>query len=404
MPLNTKVEGSSADMRAMAQWLSKVGEKIHTAGTHAHQARSSSEEAWTSEAGESFRGAMSRMGPKIDDVATDHGAMCRELNKHADNLDTVKKRIEQARQHAREAGLEVHGDQIMEPGPEPTPPAPLPSDKPATPEQKQVHAAGTQAQAAYARKVQAYQECSQTIVDARNLENSSLGVLNRFLSGLLEKSPFHVSDISTGLAGAVAARTSSYRAAATAIAQSGKLEWAERLMKSPNLGLQHQARAAAIHATHSVNMKEANNKAVATRTAQWVDKLGPRTKRVLQANLNGKINPNTVGNKVLRGATKVGSKLPVVGLGITALGVGYDTAIAGKDPTTSIASGAGGYLAGAGASAAVLAAGGPVGWAVGLGAVASIGVGFAIEEWGDDAVDLAGDAASAVGDWASDLF
>lgn len=404
MPLNTKVEGEPASIRASAQWLSQVEQKIHTAGTHARQASSTSEASWTSSAGDSFRGGMSQIAPKIDDVATDHADMCRELNKHADNLDTVKQRTEQARQHAREAGLTVNGDQIMEPGPEPTPPAPLPSDKPATPEQQQAHAAGTQAQAAYARKVQAYQQCSQTIDDARKLENSSLEVLNRFISGLVEKSPFNVADVMTGLAGATAAQSSAFRATATAIAESGKLDRAARLMHSPYLSLQNQTRAAAIHARNSVNMAEATRKATATKTAQLVDKLGPRTKAILQTNLNGKINPSTVGNKVLRGSLKVGSKLPVVGLGITALGIGYDTQIAGKDPTTSIASGLGGYAAGAGASALVLAAGGPVGWAVGIGAVASIGVGFAIEEWGDDVAGAAGDAADAVGDWASDLI
>lgn len=175
-------------------------------------------------------------------------------------------------------------------------------------------------------------------------------------------------------------------------------------MHSPNLGLEHQAKAAAIHATHNVNMAEANRKAVATRTARFVDGLSPRTKSLLQANLNGRIDPSKVGNKALRGTLKVGSKLPVVGLCITAMGIGYDVGVAGKDPTTSIAAGLGGYAAGAGATAAVLAASGPVGWAVGIGAVASVGVGFAIEEWGDDAVDLAGDAASSVGNFVGDLF
>src|SRR5690625_3188989 len=140
MPLNLKVEGDPASIRTTTQWLSQVEQKIHTAGTHAHQARSASETAWPSEAGESFRSGMTRMAPKVDDVATDHADTCRELNKHADDLDTVKQRIEQARRHAQGEGLQVNGDQIMEPGPEPTPPAPLPSDKPATPEQKQAHA------------------------------------------------------------------------------------------------------------------------------------------------------------------------------------------------------------------------------------------------------------------------
>ncbi len=404
MPLNLKVDGEPESIRASAQWLSTVEGKIHTAGTQAHQVRSESETVWPSEAGESFRGGMSQLAPKVDDVATDHADMCRELNRHADELSTAKKRLADARDHAVQAGLQIHGDEILEPGPEPISPAPLPSDKPATPEQEKAHAAGTQAQSAFAQKVRAYQECSQTVDDARKKENSSLGVLNRFLSGLAEKSPFNVADVMTGLAGAVSARTSSFRAAATEIASSGKLESAGRLMHSPNLGLQHQTRAAAIHATHSVNMAESNRQATATKTAQYVDKLSPRTKAVLQAGLNGKINPAQVGNKFLRGATKVGSKLPVIGLGIAGLGVGYDVGVAGKDPTTSIASNVGGWATGAGASALVLAAGGPVGWAVGIGAVASIGVGFAVEEWGDDVAGAAGDAADAVGGFVGDIF
>ncbi|MBE9376397.1 hypothetical protein IQ251_18250 [Saccharopolyspora sp. HNM0983] len=404
MPLNTEVEGDPAGIRASARWLSQVTQRIDTAGTRGHQASSSSEPTWTSSAGDSFRGGMSRVGPEIDEVSTDHTAMCRELNEHADNLDTVKQRIAQARQHASEAGLTVHGNRIMEPGPEPTPPTPLPSDEPATPEQQRTYAAGTQAQAAYARKVQAYQECSQTIDDARKLENSSLAVLNRFISGVAEKSPFNIADAMTGLAGATAAQSSAFRTAAATIAESGKLERAGSLMHSPYLSLQHQTRAAAIHARNSVNMAESTRKATATRTAQFVDRLGPKTKSLLQRNLNFGVRPEQAGNKLLRGSLKVGSKLPVAGLVITGAGIGYDVGIAEKDPTTSVASGLGGYAAGAATGALVFAAGGPVGWAIGLGVVASVGAGFAIEEWGDDVAGAVGDAAGAVGDWAGDLF
>lgn len=69
------------------------------------------------------------------------------------------------------------------------------------------------------------------------------------------------------------------------------------------------------------------------------------------------------------------------------MGIGYDIGIAGKDPTTSVASGVGGFLAGAGATVGLAAMGTPVGWVVAGGALASWGVGFAIEEWGDDIVD-----------------
>lgn len=406
MPLNLKVEGEPSSLRSAAEWLSKVEGAIHDGGSQLHKSRSESESAWTGEAGESFRSGLSRVGPQVDDVAVDHAAACRELNSHADDLDTVQQRIEQARAHALEAGLQVQGDEILEPGPAPTPPAPLPSDKPATVEQEKTHAAGVQAQQAYARRMKAYQECSQTIDEARKKEHASQNKLIEFVLGVAEKSPFTITDSMSGLAGAVATRTSAFRAAATKIAESGKLERAARLMHSPNLSLQHQTRAAAIHAQNSVNMKTATRQAQATATARLVDRMPGWAKTFVKTGLDFNQAPKYAdsGSKLLRGSLSVGSKLPVAGLLIAGAGIGYDVGVSGKNVGTSVASNLGGWAAGAGASAAVLAAGGPVGWAVGLGAVASIGVGYAVEEWGDDAVNLAGDAANAVGDFVGDLF
>ncbi|MGH3623058.1 MAG: hypothetical protein ACRDQ5_14890 [Sciscionella sp.] len=64
-------------------------------------------------------------------------------------------------------------------------------------------------------------------------------------------------------------------------------------------------------------------------------------------------------------ARRFGGKIPIVGLGVTAAGIGYDIST-GKPPGKAIVSG----LAGAGAAALV---GGPVG----LGAVAAVGFGIA---------------------------
>src|SRR5699024_5303997 len=88
---------------------------------------------------------------------------------------------------------------------------------------------------------------------------------------------------------------------------------------------------------------------------------------------------------------------PVVGGLITAGGVGMDIA-GGEDPGKAIASGASGYVAGSLTTAGVAAAGGPVGWGVAAGAVVSAGVGFVVDEWGDDIASGLGTAAGAVGD------
>lgn len=114
-------------------------------------------------------------------------------------------------------------------------------------------------------------------------------------------------------------------------------------------------------------------------------------------------NTDSIANPLLRNSARVLGKVPVVGLGITALGVGYDIS-QGKDPTKAIASGASGFVAGALATAGVAAAGGPVGWGVAAGALVGAGVGFVVDQWGDEIASGLGDAADAVGDFVGDLF
>ncbi|SDO88882.1 Uncharacterized conserved protein YukE [Actinopolyspora xinjiangensis] len=402
MPLELEIRGTPSSIRDSARWMSTVSDAVHDTGTQLTRARNGSETAWAGEAGDSFRAVMSKVAPEIDEVAEDHAAMCRELNKFADELDTAQKRMRRAREIAREAGLTVTEQRIMEPGPEPATPKPLPSDRPATPEEQQAHASATQAQAAYARKVRAYQECSQIVTEAREQHNSALGVLNRFVSGLVEKSPFTITDFTTGLAGAVAGSTSAMRAAAVEIADSGKIARAEKLMHSPNLSLRDQTRAAAIHVRNQLNKTAMENKATATRTARLVDKLSPSVKKALQLNMNLGVRPENVGNRLLRGSLRTASKLPVVGLGITGFSIGYDVQTSDKSVGESAAINLGGYAAGSAATAGLLAMSTPVGWAVAGGVVVSVGVGFAIDEWGDDAVDAVGDAASWTGDKLSD--
>lgn len=391
MPLDIKVDAQPGTIRMAADWLDGMARAVDAALDIINRVRAESEGSWTGDAGESFRDGTGKIAPRVDEVSNSYADFARELRRHADAIDTVKIRMDQARELALKEGLMVQGDLIMEPGPEPPDPAPLPADKPATPEQKQAHAAGVRAQADFARKVQAYADCAAMVAEARRMENDSIAILNRFLGGLIEKAPFNAADVLTGLAGATAGQTAALRAKAMEIARSGSLEISERLANNPYMSLQARTRAAAIHITRAQEVAELERKAIETRTAQWVDRLGPRTKQFLQLALDFGQKDARVGSGLLRGALSVGSKLPVVGLGITGVGIGYDIG-KGKDPTTSVASGLGGFLAGAGASAGLAAMGTPVGWVVAGGAVVSWGVGFAIEEWGDDLVQGMEDA------------
>lgn len=395
MPLNTEAKGDPHSLRATAGWLTARSGDTHDTGAQVYGARGDSESAWRGNAAEGFRTTMTKAGQKIDQLGGDLDSTSGALRTHADDLDTVKSRMEQAREIARGGGLTVSGNMIEEPGPAPVAPTPLPTDKPATPEQQATHSAATQAQSAYAAKVKAYQEASKVVVEANGKLDQAQRVLLKFVTGYRDKAVFNIADIATGLAGAVGARSSAYRASAKAMDPG--ITRAARYAGTPRTNPFAQLRADALEAQRRLDQTREYNKATATRTARLVDKLPDRLKSGLQTTLAFSKSTDDIANPLLRGGTKVLSKLPVVGLGITAASTAFDIGT-GKDPTTSIASNAGGFVAGSLATAGVAAMGGPVGWGVAAGALVGAGVGFAIEEWGDDAVNVAGDAANWAGD------
>lgn len=399
MPIDTEIKSDSASIRAVAQWLSQRAGEAHGTGSQVYGARGDSESTWTGPASDGFRSTMTRFGQRIDGLTGDLNDTATALNVHADDVDTAKSRMSQALEIARKGGLTINGHIIQEPGPPPAAPVPLPTDRAPTPRQQQIHDQATQAQSAHAQQVKAYVEAERVATPARQGFIDSQNTFVKFAKGYAEKAPINIADIATGLAGAVAARTSKFRAAARAMDPA--IERAAAYAKSGRTNPFAQARADALEIERRLAKQAELNKAVATRTARMVDELPSNVKSFLTTNLDFGQAKKPIANPVLRGAAKVGSKFPVVGGLITAAGVGFDI-YSGKDPTTAVASGAGGFVAGSLATAGIAAAGGPVGWAVAGGAVVSAGVGFVIEEWGDDIANMAGDAANWAGERLSD--
>ncbi|TKG73192.1 WXG100 family type VII secretion target [Prauserella endophytica] len=399
MPSDTEIKSNAASIRTVAQWLSTRAGEAHGTGSQVYGARGDSESTWTGPASDGFRSTMTRFGQQIDGLVGDLNGTTAALNSHADDVDTAKSRMSQALEIARAGGLTVNGHIIEEPGPAPAAPAPLPTDKEPTPRQQQIHDQATQAQSAHAQQVKAYVEAERVATPARQSFIDSQNTFVKFAKGYAEKAPINIADISTGLAGAVAQRTSNFRAAARAMDPA--IERAAAYAKSGRTNPFAQVRADALEIERRLAKQAELNKAVATRTARMVDRLPSNVKSILTTNLDFKQAQKPIANHILRGATKVGSKLPIVGGVITGLGIGLDIA-GGKDAPTAVSSGVGGFVAGSLATAGIAAAGGPVGWAVAGGAVVSAGVGFVIEEWGDDIADMAGDAVDWAGDRLSD--
>lgn len=387
MSLNTEVKGNPGSIREAAGWLTKHAGKVDATGTDVVAARGMSEGGWTGKAGEGFRGVMSRTSGKIDGLAGDMNGSSGALHTYADDLDTVHSRMGQARSVARTGGLHVAGHTIHEPGKAPA--DPIPVDEESSQHQRGVHDRAVAAQQAHAKKVKAYQEASKTVLAARAKHRDAETVLLDFLKGQARKTPFTITDVSSGLAGAVAKQTSKYRTAAANLQAS--VDRASRYAAKPGKSLRVQAKADALKIEREMGQRALNDKAVATRTAKIVDKLPNGVKKVLSTNLDFRMDASKIGSKVLRGSVRALGKFPVVGLGITAASTAYDIH-QGKDPGKAIASNASGFVAGSLAVAGVAACGGPVGWGVAAGALVGAGVGFAVDEWGDDiagaAVDL----------------
>jgi uncharacterized protein YukE len=385
MPLDLTVKGDPVGLRETGRWLRSTAEQVRGCDTAVRQSAASSQGEWVGSAGDAFRGVMGKMGPRIDEVAADLTGTARALETYANALDSVNAQMGQARQVADNAGLVTTDTTIVEPGAAPAEPAPLPGGGEATEQQRQTHTAAVQAQQAHAAKVAAYHQAAQVVDGARKKETESQGALNNFLSGFVEKLPFTMTDFAAGLAGAVAIRTSAFRqTAAQAAARAAR---AANLMHSPNLNFRNQTRAAIIHARNSVNAAEASRQATATRLARAVDHMPRGLKGFVTANVSETM-------PVLR-------RIPLAGTLITGAGVGYDIS-QGRNPVQAAASGVGGLLAGAYTGAAVGAAfGGPIGAVA--GGVVSVGVGFVIDEWGDDIARGAGDAAGWVGDRVDDI-
>jgi uncharacterized protein YukE len=394
MPLNIEVKADTAGLRDLASWFGTGAESMHNAGTAAIGARTSSEQDWGGASGAAFQGVMSRTSTGIDDVSADMTSAQTTVSTFADDMDTVKSRMGQARDVASAAGLVVTDTEIMEPGPPPPGPQPLPTDGSATPEQQQANTAAQSAVAAHEAQVAAYNQAAQIVTEARGKENAALNLLAKVGNELVAKAPFTISDIATGLAGETLKRTSKFRALAATYGR-----YADRALQaalrtpvtSPAF-----TTAAQRHAQFFTKQAEALDEATRTLPARALDQLpnwakGALTTSVEDFAFRGGSTAANVGRAVL-------GKIPILGIAITAASTGYDIS-QGKNAVQSVVSGVSSLAAGAATGAAAGAAfGGPVGVVVGAGV--GFAVGFVVDEWGDEIAYGVGEGAKAVGEGA----
>lgn len=374
MSLDIWVEADPASMRATVAWLRSAGTAVDGAANQSVSARTSSLDGWGGDASDTFRRTMGNLTPKIDALRDGFGGGANAIEGHANDIDTVKARMQQARDLATAAGLEITDREIVDPGPAPPQPVPVPHNRAEAPAQAGTRSMSEQQWSDWVNKAKAYADASAVVTEGRKIENDSQQLLLSYLQNVAGKWHINAADFTTGLAAGFIARQSTWKT--TAAKFSGVADELAGLSKDMSRGTAQQADDVMASLITRAQAKVAADRAAASRIGTWLDSLPDAARKILTQELGDFVPKNA---PYLRSATAVIKKVPIVGTALTGGSILLDIS-EGKDVTTSIVSNTGGLVAGAWAGAAAGAViGGPAGALVGF--LVSTGTGWAIEEF-----------------------
>jgi uncharacterized protein YukE len=330
MSIDTRIEGDPGSIRASATWLNgSLAAAVDQSVTDLFSVRDQTGAGWQGDAGPAFRSKMDAGGRKANDLHGGIRTAASAFESYADDLTTAQNGMERARDIARRAGLQLQGDTVVDPGPGPAVPAALPAT--ATPEQVTAHDTQVTAYHGHQAKLTAYAQVTAQAKWARDTETFAKDALSNALGDLKTKPFIAASDFATdGVIGALFEKhVSILKAQSKALAGESETAIA-RYLKTPG--------------------GTAESKAL--NLASW--------SKYLEA--------DGWERNAARISTKVEARLPLVGLAITAVDVGYDIHN-GKPAGKAVITGAGGFGASLAAGAFVGGAiGGPPGLILGAGA------------------------------------
>ncbi|WP_436529617.1 hypothetical protein [Actinoplanes sp. HUAS TT8] len=318
MPIDTRVEGDPVSIRASADWLGRqLSTAVDNAVTGLFAARDEAESGWRGDAGPVFRDRMDTGGRDADALRGDVDRVATAFHAYADGLVTARSGMEQAREIARDGGLHLDGDTILDPGP-------ARAEAPA-----EAESTGTEDHQA---RLTTYAQAEEQAAWARNGLDLARATLTNVLGDLRSKPVLVAAGfVNDGIVGALAQKHVSVLKAQGAAMMEESRTAAARYLKAPG----GSAEAKALNAL------------------SWT--------RYLES--------DTWQRSALRAGSKVEARLPLIGLAVTAVDVGYDIKT-GKPVGKAIISGTSGLLGAAAAGAAL----GSVFPGVGTVAGAAIGV------------------------------
>lgn len=172
--LNTYVAGNPGSVRASADAIRKTGTGVDATADGWHRARSRSEAIWEGEAADGFRDSANRNGRDADALADLFTRLAGAVTVFADDLDTVRARMEHAKQAARDGELTVHSNAIQPPAAAPAAPPEPPRDPASAAESTaQPQAVFQAAQALQAKQQAAFAEAQAIVSEARKVEQAA---------------------------------------------------------------------------------------------------------------------------------------------------------------------------------------------------------------------------------------
>ncbi|WP_250002097.1 WXG100 family type VII secretion target [Actinoplanes sp. M2I2] len=380
--IETRLDGDPGSIRASADWLKvQLAARLDRSVTDMFAARDDAGSGWQGDAGPGFADRMDTAGRKSDKLRADVETAAQGLHRYADDLTTAQAGMERARAIAREGGLQLAGTTILDPGPAPAV-VTLPTDGVPTPQMVTAHNDSVAALNDHQAKANAYLLAKQEADRSNGIKAAAQAIAKNMVDDVKSKPVLLFGDFVNGTAGAaLGAHTS--------------------VLKKHHAGLMDDVKRLEQHYLKTPGGTKAS-------------------KELIEAGYKRFQDADDVARRTSSLTRRVGSKLPVIGAGLTVAGIGYDIHN-GKPPGKAIISGAGGMGASIVAGMAIGAAGGPigivggalVGTAAGLVASGALDWGYdqlpdgakkAIEDGVAEVGNAVGDAGEAVGDSAKKVW
>jgi uncharacterized protein YukE len=353
VPINTRIAGSPTSIHSTATWLrSRLQTGVHDCGSQVYKARTDAEGGWQGDASSGFQTKMGDGGKVIDGLHSDVGTLSQSFDQYADGLHTAQAGMQRAKDIALRGGLTVNGDTIEDPGSAPTAPQSLPTDGSTTPQQVQQYNSAMQAVQDHQLKVVAFNQAKEQADWANRIFDDAKSAGETVWEDLFSKKYIHATEFTNGVAG--------------------------HLIDIQNKTLKAEAES------------------LRTDAAKFEDNYLNSPGGSDQAKLNEELRFNNMMKaSALDGEVsdlaRIGGKIPVLGLAISATGVGWDIAH-GKPVGKAIFSGTLGTGAAIGtevltASAVaestgiIVAAVTPVGAAILAGALVGVAADYAWDHW-----------------------